>query len=116
MLRRAVLHGSISQTQRWLKRVVLAGDPAAFLPKHAAEHLAATVLQAGVAAAPPCLGGESDPSQLMHPDHVCQLCSGTLSSRPSLSTQAVILDVTGPMRKEHVLVIIMEALSTSGSE
>ena len=103
MLRRAVLKGSASLTQRWLERVVLAGDPACLLPRQAAEHLASTLVRAGVTASPPFLGGESDPAQLLHPCQICEFCSIPLTPRPSLGTNAVVLDVSGPLRKEHVI-------------
>ena len=103
MLRQAVRHGRLKIAQRWLESVIVAGDPADLIPKAAVEHLAFTLAASGAEASPPFLGGESEPGQLVHVSNVCQFCNERMNLRPSHKAEAVILDVTGPLKKQHVL-------------
>ena len=50
----------------------------------------------------PFLGGETEPAQLLHISRTCPCCEQTLAPRPSNSATAIILDVVGPIAKQHV--------------
>ena len=92
----------IGRTCAWLRRIIEVGDPAALLPPAAVNQLAASLENAGVQSSQPFLGGEAEPSQLMHVTCSCPFCGQAMTSRPSMSANAVVLDVNGPLRKHHV--------------
>lgn len=91
----------LGKVLRWLREIVRRGDPAALLPDAAVEHMAVCLAESGVTASPPFLGAESNPFVLMHPSRMCA-CGKERAVYEHKSSDAVVLDVTGPLQKKHV--------------
>ena len=90
----------MAQSLECLTALLEAADPAVQVPPEVSRRVAQRLQDIGRWL--PLFGAETDLQQLLPLQHHCSNCNAALSRCDSLKTMAVILDTTGPIRKQHV--------------